>query len=380
MYSYPPSESKIPVSKILSAFQNRSKDFEKTLCSYFNIQNCILGNSGRALLYLLFKTLKTKEKDGRNEVLIPGYTCYSVAAAIAKAGLKIRVYDLDPATLTPDYSSFEQACTENTLAVVVQHLFGIPVLIDPIKKIINGSGTYIIEDSAQFLCGGSVNYPPGTNGDFGIFSFGRGKPLPLGAGGALIGKNMDFFSDFNLGNPSKGYISLILTAVIQMASKPFLYWIPEKLPLGLGETVFDLNFDVEPMPLLIERLAEKSISVLNDLNLHRQYISKIYEKAFKGKCAYHVSEKVSPIYTRFPLSAGLKPISRELKKLGVRRMYPQPILHVDKIKPYFADMHLNTPGSLEIAQNLITLPTHTGINEKLARQIADKVKTDYNKK
>ena len=381
MYSYPPAESKIPVSKILSAFIHSSEDFKKILCNYLHAENCILANSGRALLYLLLKTLKTKEKSSRNEVLIPGYTCYSVAAAIAKAGLDIRVYDLDPATLSPDYTSLEQAYTDKTLAVIVQHLFGIPVLIEPVKKILDRNvGSYIIEDAAQSLGGKINNRPSGTHGDFGIFSFGRGKPLPLGGGGALISKSMDFFSDFNMEYPNKGYISLLLTAVIQMLSKPFLYWIPEKLPLGLGETTFDFNFHVAPMPLLIQRLAEKSMTVLTDLNLHRSHISKIYEKAFKGKGAYPVSDKVFPVYTRFPLIAGLKPISKELKNLGVRRMYPQPILHVQSIKPYIADIHFNTPGALEIAQNLITLPTHTGINENLAREIIAKVKTAYTQK
>ena len=377
MYCYPPAETKIPVSGILSAFLRSAGDFEKTLCSYLHVKDCVLGSSGRALLYLLFKTLKTKEGGKRNEVLIPGYICYSVAAAVAKAGLKIKVYDLDPVTLAPDYNSLKQVLTDNTLAVIVQHLFGIPVLLDPIKKIINGIGAYIVEDAAQSLGGEINNRLLGTIGDFGIFSFGRGKPLPLGAGGALVGKNMSAFADLNLKPANKGYVSLLLTFMIQIISKPSLYWIPEKLPLGLGETIFDLDFHAAPMPLLVQRLAEKSIAVLNDLNLHRLHISKIYEKAFKGKGAFPVFEKTLPVYTRFPIIAGLEPISKELKSLGVRRMYPQPVSDVDAIKPYLADLHPDIPGALEIAQNLITLPTHKGINEHLAKQIIHKVTTNY---
>ena len=44
----------------------------------------------------------------QDEVLIPGYTCYSVAASVVRAGLRIGVYDLDPKTLQPDIDSVKQ--------------------------------------------------------------------------------------------------------------------------------------------------------------------------------------------------------------------------------------------------------------------------------
>ena len=87
---YPPAESKIPLHAILGAFFSSKGNFEKTSCNSLQVDQCVLGNSGRALLYLLLETLKSKEGGLRNEVLIPGYTCYSVAASVAKAGLKIR--------------------------------------------------------------------------------------------------------------------------------------------------------------------------------------------------------------------------------------------------------------------------------------------------
>ncbi|MBL0699317.1 MAG: DegT/DnrJ/EryC1/StrS family aminotransferase [Desulfosarcina sp.] len=108
MHYYPPAETKIPLSAIAGAVFSSANDFETTLCNYLQIKNCTLGNSGRALLYLLLASLKKKDSGKRTEVLIPGYTCYSVAAAIARAGLKIKVYDLDPATLQPDINSLNK--------------------------------------------------------------------------------------------------------------------------------------------------------------------------------------------------------------------------------------------------------------------------------
>ena len=123
---YPPAETRVPWSAILNAFTRPSGNFTKYLCSYLDVNHCILGDSARALLFKLLETLKTQDGGIRDEVVIPGYTCYSVAASIAKAGLKINVYDLDPATLQPDFNSLRKAASEKTLAIIFQHLFGIP--------------------------------------------------------------------------------------------------------------------------------------------------------------------------------------------------------------------------------------------------------------
>ena len=180
---YPPAETYIPVYAILGAFLHSSGDFEKTLCNYLGVSKCVLANSGRALLYLLLEALKRKDGGIRVEVLVPGYTCYSVAASIAKAGLIIRVYDLDPATLQPDFNSLRKSTSGKTLAIIFQHLFGIPTPVDEFEEIAQKTGTPLIEDAAQALGGSIDGHLLGTIGDFGFYSFGRGKPLPIGGGG-----------------------------------------------------------------------------------------------------------------------------------------------------------------------------------------------------
>jgi len=64
-------------------------------------------------------------------------------------------------------------------------------------------------------------------------------------------------------------------------------------------------------------------------------------------------------------------------KLMVRRMYPKAIADEETIKPYIANHQAQTPGAFEISRKLITLPTHLGINEGLAKEIALKVMTAY---
>ena len=370
---YPPAETYISVHAILGAFLHSSGNFEKTLCDYLKVKKCILANSGRALLFLLLEILKRKDGGKRDEVLIPGYTCYSVAASIAKAGLKIKVYDLDPTTLQPDFNSLKKSASGKTLAIIFQHLFGIPTPVDEFEKIAQKTGAPLIEDGAQAFGGSIDGRGLGTIGDFGFYSFGRGKPLPIGGGGALTGKDINVLSELKLKLSNKGYISLMFTALIQVMSNPSIYWIPEILPLGLGETIFGPHFKVSAMQPTMQNLAENSIDILDDLNTHRCDIAKTYEDAFDHKNILPVSEETTPVYTRFPLMAGPGPIPKKLKRLGVRRMYPKAIADEKTIKPYLADQEASTPGASEIAQNLLTLPTHKGITKNLAKEIAHKV-------
>lgn len=372
---YPPAEVKIPWPALCASVVSSSSDFKKHLCDYLQVKYCILGNSGRAVLYLLLESLKRKDSKARDEVLIPGYTCYSVAASAAKAGLTIRVYDMDPQTLRPDPDSLTRSASVRTLGIIHQHLFGIPTPIDDLNKIAQDTGAYLIEDAAQGL-GGQLNERPlGTLGDFGFFSFGRGKPLPLGCGGALVGTDPDILSDLNPKIASRGFTQLIMTAATRVISSPGLYRIPEMLPLGLGETIFDPRFEVSSMPLSVQELAEKSMFTLNDLNTHRRHVAHIYEKALDADFVIPVPKRSLPVYTRFPVMAGPGSIPKDLKRLGVRRMYPKAIADEETIKPYVANQPVSTPGAAHIAQNLITLPTHMGITKDLAKQIAQKVRT-----
>jgi dTDP-4-amino-4,6-dideoxygalactose transaminase len=155
-------------------------------------------------------------------------------------------------------------------------------------------------------------------------------------------------------------------------SKPSIYWIPEMLPLGLGETIFDTGFDTSAMQSVIQSLAVNSLDTLDDLNAHRRDIAKRYEEAFDDDDLF--PEGGSAVYTRFPLMVKQGQIPGELKRLGVRRMYPKAIADEETIRLHLVDDPVPTPGASEIARNLITLPTHKGITETLAKEIAQKVK------
>ena len=376
LFWYPPAETRISPKSFIDALLGKNHDFEKDLCSYLGVENCILGNSGRAMMTLLLRALKTADARNRDEVLIPAYTCYSVAASVVKAGLKISVYDLDPQTLRPDRDSLKNAAGNKTLAIVYQHLFGIPQSREDFHDIAVEHGIPLIEDAAQGL-GGLLNGKPlGTMGDFGIFSFGRGKPLPIGAGGALTGRK-DILDAVPIMSSAKGVRRLVTSAAVQALSHPFLYGIMEKLPLGLGKTVFNPGFTISGMPSMMKRLAKSSLAGMESLNAHRRTIAGIYQARLDS--ARRVKEHAGslPVYTRFPFFAGPKAISPQLYRLGVRRMYPEAISEEPVIRTYLANSDQPAPGAKQIAESLVTLPTHSRITPPIARIIAAGLQEEY---
>lgn len=371
-HSYPPAETKLPLSALLAAMLPQRPDFKNALCNYIGVQNCVLANSGRALLYKLLSVEKALHPE-RNEVLIPGYTCYSVAASVARAGLSIRPYDLDPKALSPDLSSLKLSASNRTLAIVVQHLFGIPTGLNEIQPIAKEVGAILIVDAAQAL-GGSLNGTLlGTEGDFGLYSFGRGKPLPLGSGGALIARDQNMLPTIQPERRLSGLLPYAASTAAQVLSKPYLYAFAEMLPIGLGETIFDPKFEVSSIEQMIEKLGNISLEYLPKLNDHRTRIAGIYSNNVGANLTVPLLENAKPVYTRFPLLGVPGPISKELRSLGVRRMYPRAVVDEDAITPFLANRSAATPGAALIARNLITLPTHMNVTEELARQIAGRV-------
>ena len=369
----PPAESCVSLSAIKRAFRAGADDFEEDIRRFLGVEYCRLFSSGRAALFRLLVSLKQRAGAGRNQVLIPGFTCYSVPAAIVKAGLEIRCYDLDPRTFWPDMASVKALAGEKTLAIIGQHLFGIPTPMADLKIVAADTGAWLVEDAAQALGGTYEGKALGALGDFAILSFGRGKPLPLGKGGALVG-NEDLIENIEPGHSRNGVSALAMTAINHVLSGKTTYGLLEALPLGLGRTIFDPGFPVKAMSETIRRLGKIALPEMKRIHEHRRKIADIYEKILGKDQTLPVPSRSSPVFPRFPVLTEIDSVPASLHRLGVRPGYPHAILDEPDIHPHSRQDPGSTPGSTEIAQKLITLPTHRGISKDSAKETAERVR------
>lgn len=371
---YPPAETRVRASALLGAFRRSESGLAESLRVSLGSDFCVLGCSGRALMAGLFMALRRQDGGRREEVLIPGYTCYSLAASIVRAGLKIRAYDLDPHTLEPETDSVRESMGTGTLAVVVQHLFGIPTALKEVFAFACQADAWMIEDAAQGLGGSTMEgVQLGTQGDFGLFSFGRGKPLPLGCGGALVGRDEQVMHDLPLVGSARGYGCWLQVVSARIGATPLVYGLAEFLPLGLGETRFDPHFRMGGLSPLMDRLGVRALPDLEELNAHRRKIAALYGCHLPAAWQVTAIQGGIPVYTRFPVLIRNAVLSADLERLGVRRMYPRAIVDEPAIKPFLVRGQGGTPGAARIADDLLTLPTHRGIDARVALTIIEKL-------
>jgi perosamine synthetase len=127
-----------------------------------------------------------------DEVILPTFTIISCAAAITRAGATPVVVDCEPLTWNMDPTQIEDRITQRTKAIMVVHIYGLPVDMDPVMDIAQRHGLRIIEDSAeqigQVYKGGKSRTPRmiGSFGDIATLSFYPNKHVTTGEGGMVL--------------------------------------------------------------------------------------------------------------------------------------------------------------------------------------------------
>ena len=122
------------------------KEFEEKMSATVGRKYGIAVTNGTAALEVAVQALKLKEGD---EVILPAFTIISCAEAIVRCGAKPVLVDCDPYTYNICAEDVEKKITSRTKALMVVHLYGLPVDMDPILKLAQEHGLKIIEDAAE---------------------------------------------------------------------------------------------------------------------------------------------------------------------------------------------------------------------------------------
>ena len=171
------------IEAMVGAPQKRRDHFAKAFSDYIGCSQCYLVSSGRAALYVILNAMS--ELSARTEVIVPAYTCPSVAVAVRRAGLKPTLCDVSIESLNMDTSHLEDLISERTLCVIATHMFGFPCDIYRICEIADSAGAWVVEDAAQSAGAKYEGYRVGTFGAASLFSLGMGKNFTTGNGGII---------------------------------------------------------------------------------------------------------------------------------------------------------------------------------------------------
>lgn len=160
---------------------------------------------------------------------------------------------------------------------------------------------------------------------------------------------------------------------VQVFSHPRFYWVLEKLPLGLGRTIYDPTFKVSGMPRMYQRIGSRSIAGVDRLNEHRAAVGNIYRAYLSGK-GFPVIGQPNTAYVRYPLQVRNRNAIKRLFKYGVRQLYPLALCDLPALQQILAAPDkIETPGSRAIARNLVTLPTHLSVTRRIAFRLMKEI-------
>ena len=142
-----------------------------------NVLACLSVRSGFDLL------LGALELPQGSEVLMSAVTIRHMVELVEQHGLVPIPVDLDIHRMAPRVDLMRRAITPATRAIVVAHLFGGRIELEPILHLAAEHGLLVIEDCAQAFAGtGYLGHP---NADVSLFSFGPIKTATA-LGGALV--------------------------------------------------------------------------------------------------------------------------------------------------------------------------------------------------
>lgn len=151
------------------------KSLEDEIAKYTGIPHSIACASGSDALLL---PLMGENIGPGDEVLVPSFTFYATAGAVARLGAKPVFVDSDE-TYNISLSDLEKKITPRTKAIIPVHLFGQMVDMEAIAQLVKKSGRKItvIEDCAQSIGAAFKGKQAGCWGDYGAFSFYPTKNL-----------------------------------------------------------------------------------------------------------------------------------------------------------------------------------------------------------
>ena len=159
---------------------------EQKFCKLYKVKYSIACNSGTSGLHAALFSLNLKKND---EVIIPALTVVMDAYAAIHLGCRPVFADVDKDTYLVTAETIKKKINKNTKAIILVSLQGLPVDINPIKKLAKKYNLKIIEDNAQDFLGKYDKKLSGTVGDIGIWSFENKKHLSGCSEGGIIATN-----------------------------------------------------------------------------------------------------------------------------------------------------------------------------------------------
>lgn len=254
--------------------------FEKEFAEYSDCDYGVAVTSGTSALHLALVTLGIKSGD---EVLVSTLTNMATIFAILYIGAKPIPVDIEEDTLNLDPKLFDSLITSKTKAILVVHLFGHPVNMDPVIQFAKLHQLFIVEDCAEAHGATYNGRKVGSLGDAGCFSFYANKIITTGEGGMVT------FKDKNLADKARSLKGLAFGNVDKFMHNDIGYnYRMTNIQAAIGHAQFNkIETIIERKRKIAEYYTER-LSEIKELQLpiEKSYARNVfwmYHLILKGK-------------------------------------------------------------------------------------------------
>lgn len=323
------------------------KAFEQAFASYLGVNNCVGVGNGLDALVLTLRALKIGPGD---EVIVPSNTYIASVLAISYAGATPVLVEPDIDTFNINPHLIESAITGKTKAIMPVHLYGQACDMDPVMKIADKHGLFVIEDCAQAHGATYKGKKVGTFGNAAGFSFYPGKNLgALGDSGAVVTDNDELASEIRaLSNYGSDYkYHHILKGINSRMDEMQAAFLSVKLP------------HLDRMNQERRRIADMYSSKINN--------PKVILPAVNPECV--------PVWHIYGIRCEERDALENFLKergIGTNKHYPTPI----HLQEAYKDLAISE-GALPIAEKIskteLSLPVYYGMTDEEIQYVIDSV-------
>jgi perosamine synthetase len=334
------------------------KEFEDKFSKSVNRRFGVAVSSGTAALDIALAALELASGD---EVIMPTFTIISCITSILNAKAVPVLVDCNDRNFNMDISLIEQKISKRTKAILVVHIYGLPIDMDPVLELANKYKLKIIEDAAEMHGQQYKGRPCGSFGDISIFSFYPNKLITTGEGGMVVTDDPHLAERAN--------------SLRNLCFNPQQRFVHEELGWNYRMTNMQAAIGVAQL----ERLSEFVEIKKNLGQLYNKLLSGIDEifLPIPGESYAENIYWVYPIVLKPIAKMNAKDLARKLSDLGVQTrpffwpMHKQPIF--EKLNLFLNESY---PNSEYIAEFGLYLPSGVGTTEleisdvsKVLRQI-----------
>lgn len=323
------------------------KGFEQEMAAYLDVEQVRGVASGTDALELAVRAAGLQPGD---EVLIQANAFMAAVEALVRAGTRPVPVDIRLEDLGPDVDDMAARITPRTRAIMVVHLYGFPVDLEPVMALAKAHGLILLEDCSHAHGARYDGQCVGSFGAAGAFSLGVVKNLAAYGDAGMVATN----------DPALAHTVKLLGTHGQVKKNEHAFY-------GGNSRLDELQAG----------MLRVKLRHLDARNARRATIAAYYSEQLRGRAVpAPVDPRRTHVYHQYVMrTARREALRQHLDGLEIETgiHYPQPIHRQQAWRDSFGE-HPALPRAEQAAREILSLPVHADLTDDEVERVGDAVR------